>query len=97
MIAQQSLLVSLVLLIDRIPGPVSPNKRRRGHPYVYPDHLFLKALFIMIVRHLHKVHVLLAALNEPTDEMQALRTLLVVNGRFPTRRTWEHRLQTLPA
>ena len=36
-------------------------------------------------------------LNEPTDEMQALRALLVMEGRFPTRRTWERRLQALPA
>ncbi len=96
MIAQRSLLVTMVLLIDRIPVPAPPAKRRRGHPYVYPDRLFLKALVIMIVRHLHRVHELLAVLNEPTAEMQALRALLVLDGHFPARRTWERRLKTIP-
>ena len=96
MIAQRSLLVTMVLLIDRIPTP-PPPARRRGHPLVYPDRLFLKALVIMILRHLHRVHELLAVLNEPTDEMVALRALLVLGGRFPTRRTWERRLKALPA
>jgi len=64
---------------------------------VYPDRLFLKALVIMILRHLHRVHELLAVLNEPTDEMVALRELLVLDGRFPARRTWERRLRALPA
>jgi hypothetical protein len=58
--------------------------------------LFLKALVIMILRHLHKVHELLMVLNEPTDEMMALRAVLVVNDRFPTRRTWERRLHAIP-
>src|SRR5689334_20157837 len=98
MIAQRSLLVSMVMLIDQIPSPTPPDKRRRGHPRIYPDRLFLKALalVIMIVRHLHKVHELLAVLNEPTDEMQTLRAQLVVNDRFPTRRTWERRLPAIP-
>lgn len=95
MIAQRSLLVTMVLLMDRIPTP--PPARRRGHPCVYPDRLFLKALVIMILRHLHRVHELLAVLNEPTDEMVALRELLVLDGRFPARRTWERRLRALPA
>jgi hypothetical protein len=59
--------------------------------------LFLKALVIMIVRHLHKVHELLRVLAEPTAEMQALRPLLSQGGRCPTRRTWERRLKVLPA
>jgi hypothetical protein len=36
----------------------------------------LKALVIMIVRHLPNVHALLAVLDEPTPEMQQLRSLL---------------------
>jgi hypothetical protein len=28
--------------------------------------------------------------------MQALRALLTVDGRFPTHRTWERRLQAIP-
>jgi len=59
--------------------------------------LFLKALVIMIVRHLHRVHELLSVLEEPTAEMQALRVLLMIDGRYPTRRTWERRLKAIPA
>jgi len=51
----------------------------------------------MIVRHLHTVHELLAVLAQPTVEMQQLRSLLNEQGRFPSRRTWERRLQAIPA
>ena len=95
MIPQESLLIMLVRLIDRIPVPPAP-KPGRGHPQVYPERLFLKALVIMIVRHLHKVHELLSVLEQPTAEMQTLRGLLMVNGRYPARRTWERRLKGLP-
>jgi len=97
MIPQESLLVTLVKLVDRIPVPPSPWKRERGRPYVYPDRLFLKALVIMIVCHLHRVHELLSVLEEPTAEMQALRALLMIDGRYPTRCTWERRLKAIPA
>ncbi len=96
MIAQESLLVTLVKLVDRIPEPPPPPKRGRGRPKVYPDRLFLKALVIMIVRHLHKVHELLTVLEQPTAEMQTLRGLLTENGRYPSRRTWERRLKAMP-
>lgn len=96
MILQESLLVTLVKLVDRIPMPPEPSKRRRGRPKTYPDRLFLKALVIMIVRHLHKVHELLSVLEQPTLEMQELRSLLTENDRYPSRRTWERRLKALP-
>ena len=96
MITQDSLLVTLVKLVDRIPEPPPPPKRRRGRPKFYPDRLFLKALVIMIVRHLHKVHELLSVLEQPTPEMQTLRALLTENGRYPSRRTWERRLKSIP-
>jgi hypothetical protein len=96
MIAQDSLLVTLVKLVDRIPVPPPPQRRGRGRPKVYPDRLFLKALVIMIVRHLHKVHELLSVLEQPSAEMQAVRALLTVGGRYPTRRTWERRLKAIP-
>lgn len=95
MILQESLLIQLVRLVDRVPVP-QPPKARRGHPKVYSERLFLKALVIMIVRHLHKVHELLSVLAQPTAEMQVLRELLTENGRYPTRRTWERRLKGLP-
>src|SRR5260370_28333125 len=46
MVLQDSLLVTLVQLVDRLPMPTSPVKRGRGHPLVYTDRLFLKALVI---------------------------------------------------
>ncbi len=63
MVSQDSLLVTLVKLVDRLPMPALPVKRGRGHPKVYTDRLFLKALVIMIVRHLHTVHELLSVLS----------------------------------
>jgi hypothetical protein len=59
--------------------------------------LFLKALVIMIVRHLHTVHELLSVVAQPTAEMRTLRLLVMQQGRFPSRRTWERRLKALPA
>jgi hypothetical protein len=94
MIPHVSLLVALMLLIDRIPLPAQPV--RRGRPKTYTDRLFLKALVMMIVRHLPRVGSLLAVLAEPTPEMQQVRALLHENGRYPTRRTFERRLKAIP-
>ena len=82
MVSQDSLLVTLVQLVDRLPMPTLSQKRGRGHPQVYPDRLFLKAIVIMIVRHLHNVHELLSMLAQPTAEMQRLREGLCEHGRF---------------
>ena len=62
MITSEPLLVTLVKLVDDIPVPPSPAKRPRRRPKVHSDRLFLKALIIMLVRHLHNVHALLAVL-----------------------------------
>src|SRR5690348_9825806 len=97
MIPGDTLLVSLVRLVDAIPQPLQPlGKRGRGRTKTYSDRLFLKALVIMIVRQLHKVHELLSVLEQPTAEMQQLRTLLSEGGRYPARRTFERRLAALP-
>jgi hypothetical protein len=96
MIRQESLLVRLVRLVDRLPEPRLPAKRRRGHPVVYSQRLFLKAVVIMLVRHIHTVSNLLAVLEQPTPEMQQLRALLTEEERWPCRRTWERRLARLP-
>jgi plasmid stabilization system protein ParE len=96
MIAQDTLLVILVKLVDQVPMPPAPSKQGRGHPKVYSDRLFLKALVIMIVRRLHKVHELLSVLAQDTPEMQTLRALLTESGRYPSRRTWERRLKAVP-
>jgi hypothetical protein len=96
MIGEESLLVTLVRLLERVPTPPPPPKRGRGRPKTYPDRLFLKALVIMIVRHLHTVHELLSVVAQDTPEMRTLRPLLTLDGVFPTRRTWERRLHALP-
>jgi hypothetical protein len=98
MIPQETLLVTLVKLVDRVPLPPKPPilRRRRGRDKVYPDRLFLKALVIMIVRHLYKVGELLAVLQEPTVEMQTLRGLLTEQGKAPCERTFRRRLAALP-
>jgi Transposase DDE domain len=96
MITQDSVLVQLLRLVDRIPTPPPPPRRPRGRPYLYSEKLFIKALVVMIVRHLHKVHELLVVLEEPTQEMHMVRDLLREGGRLPCRRTFERRLEALP-
>jgi hypothetical protein len=95
MVRDAFLLIALVKLVDVIPLPPAPS--RRGRPPVYSDRLFLKALVIMIVRHLATVRALPAILEQPTPEMQQLRSLLTEHGRYPSRRTWERRLGAIPA
>jgi hypothetical protein len=96
MITQDSVLVQLIRLVDRIPTSPPPPRRPRGRPVFYAERLFLKALVIMIVRRLHKVGELLAVLEEHTPEMREVRQLLFEGGRFPSRRTFERRLKALP-
>ena len=97
MITQESVLVQLILLIERIPSPQPPSpRRRRGRPIFYSEKLFLKALVIMIVRRLHKVGELLAVLDEPTPEMKMVRDCLREEERFPSRRTFQRRLKAVP-
>lgn len=97
MVPQDSLLVILVGLIDLIPMPPESAHRKRGHPKIYPDRLFLKALVIMIVQQVHTPSGLLAILAQPTGEMQVLQQKLSLpDGRFACRRTWERRLAIIP-
>jgi hypothetical protein len=95
MVPQISLLVRLVDLLDAIPSPAF--ERQRGRLPTYPDQRLLKALVITLVRGVSTVDGLRAILERPTMEMQALRERLMLNGRFPSRRTWERRLNGLPA
>jgi hypothetical protein len=93
---QTSLLVSLVVLIDRLPWPPAPPTRLRGRPKTYSERLLMKALVLMIIRRLYTAYALLA-FRDPDDAVAArLRPLLGEPGRFPSRRTWERRLATLP-
>jgi plasmid stabilization system protein ParE len=97
MITQDSVLVQLIRLVERIRSPPPPSSRRpRGRPIFYSEKLFLKVLVIMIVRRLHKVGELLAVLDEPTPEMKIVRELLGEEGRFSSRRTFQRRLKALP-
>jgi hypothetical protein len=69
-------------------------------PDAYPDHLFLKALVVMLVRWGGgwTSRGLLAVLAEPTGQMAQVRVHLAdPQGRFPSRRTWERRLDRLGA
>jgi hypothetical protein len=76
MIGQETLLVTRVRLVNRIPLVAPIRQRKSGRPATYPDRLFLQALVIMVVWHLYTVHELLSVLSEPTAEMQTLRSLL---------------------
>ena len=96
MLRPQSLLVSLVLLVDRLPWLPEPAKRDRGRPKTYSDRLIVKALVVMIIRRLYTAYALLTFLNQDDPVAQQLRRLLHEQGRFPTRRTWERRLAALP-
>lgn len=97
MILQEPLLVMLVKLVDSIPLLEPAQKQGRGHPKVYTDRLMVKALVIMVIRRLSTAYSLLAFLAQETTLTQQLRELLKnPDGRFPSRRTWERRLQALP-
>lgn len=95
MIVRDALLVTLVKLVDQLPEPAA-LPRQRGRPPYYSERLLLKALIIMLVRRLYSAHSFLSFLKQDTDLTEALRPLLREHGRFPTRRTWERRLATLP-
>ena len=96
MITQDSVLVQLIRLVDRIPTPPPPPRRPRGRPIFYSERLFMKALVVMIVKRLHTVGELLAVLEEETPQIREVRQLLFEGGRFPSRRTFERRLKALP-
>lgn len=97
MLLREPLLVTFVKLVDRIPTDEGEKARRRGRPKVYEDRLMVKALVIMIIRHLYSAYSLLAFLEQDTELTQQLRALLTTSdGCFATRRTWERRLAALP-
>jgi hypothetical protein len=97
MVSQDSLLVTLVRLIDLIPSLPEPVHHKRGRARTYPEQLFLKALVIMIIQQVHTACGLLAILEQPTAEMQLLRKeLSLPDGRFACRRTWKRRLDAIP-
>lgn len=96
MLQREPLLVTFIKMVDRIPEPPLPTKRKRGRPKTYPDKLIVKALIIMVIRRLYTAYSLLAFLEQDTVLTQQVRPLLMVNGSLPSRRTWERRLDALP-
>ena len=105
MITGEPLLVTVVKLVDCIPVPPPSDKRRQGRPRVYSDRLFLKALIIMLLRHLHTVHALLAVLGEPTAESSkslrcstgsSVSSGLTWHSRLSIILNWGHRSRPQP-
>jgi hypothetical protein len=97
MVPQDGVLLQLLGLIDQLPLALSVAAGKRGRPYVYAERLFLKALVVMILRHLPTVHALLAVLAVRAEPSRArVRGALSVGGRFPARRPFERRLQVTP-
>lgn len=96
MLPQSSLLVRFIMLIDHVPLPPPPTKRRRGKPHTYSDRLILKALVVMIVRRLSTAYALLTFLEQDDPVVRQVRGLLHQDGCFPSRRTWERRLAAFP-
>jgi Transposase DDE domain len=96
MIGGDSILVSLVRLVDALPFPPPPARRKRGRRPIYSEQLMVKALVIMIIRRLYTAWALLAFLQQPDPVVEQLRPLLTEHGQLPSRRTWERRLAALP-
>jgi Transposase DDE domain len=93
-VPHDAVLLQLLRLVDEL--PLALAGARRGRPPVYSERLFLKAVVVMIVRHLPTVHALLVVLAKPG--MAVVRDALrASDGRLPTRRTWERRLKRVPA
>ena len=44
MLAERRILVSLLSLVEYLPSPPPPQKRKRGRQETYSDKLFIKAL-----------------------------------------------------
>src|SRR2546428_13697306 len=97
MLTHGSILVSLLWLVEQIPTPPPPAKRQRGRQAFSSDKLFVKALIVMIIRRLYTAYALLNFLAQDDPVAHQMRPLLTEHGRFPTRRTWARRFETLPA
>ena len=97
MVLCDSLLVSLVKRIDRIPMPSPSPKRTRGRPVTDPERLILKALVILILRRGSPAWAWWRGLEQTEPLGQQLRALWTdTPGRWPSRRTGERRRQRWP-
>jgi hypothetical protein len=97
MLTPGSILVSVLWLVAQLPTPPPLAKRQRGRQETYSDKLFVKALIVMLIRRLYTAYALLSFLEQADPVVQQLRPLLTEHGRFPTRRPWARRFETLPA
>ena len=61
MLTHGSILVSILWLVEQIPTPLPPVKRKRGRQEFYSNKLFIKALIVMIIRRLYTAYALLRA------------------------------------
>lgn len=91
MISGDSILVSLVRLVDSLPFPPPPTQRKRGRPQSYSEQLLVKALVVMIIRRLYTAWALLAFLHQDDPVVVHLRPLRTEHGQVPSRRTWQRR------
>ena len=83
MISGDSILVSLVRLVDSLPFPPPPAQRKRGRQQTYSDQLLVKALVVMIIRRLYTAWALLAFLHQDDPVVAQLRPLLTEHGQCP--------------
>jgi hypothetical protein len=97
MIGPETWLVTLVTWAGPVPVPPTPATRGRGRPPTSPDRLGLQALGMMSGRPRHPGPARRSGLAQPTPARQTRRALVPVDGRLPTRRTWERRRQAMPA
>jgi hypothetical protein len=80
MISADSILVSLVRMVDSLPFPPPPARRKRGRQQTYSDQLLVKAMVIMIIRRLYTAWALLAFLQQDDPVVAQLRPLLTEGG-----------------
>ena len=84
MLRQTSVLVSLVVLIERLPWPPEPAQRPRGRPNTDADRLVRTALVIRLIRRLSTASALLPFLDQDDAVAAQLRPLLCEHGGFPS-------------
>src|SRR5689334_19325857 len=92
--------ISLLVILVQWSTVFRPRPRPQGagaaaSPSI-PSRLLLKALDIMIGKHGPTPSAQRTVWAQDPPARRALRPLLTEHGRYPTRRTWERRLATLP-
>ena len=96
MIQQESLLVTLLSWVDRLPEEAFAERPRgKGHGQVYSERVFVKVALVMLVQHWPRVQECYEALHQPSAEMERLRAELSERGRFPSRRTLNRRVKAV--